>query len=50
LIEKGLPCAWCFAAGGALWTVAELLFESKKLIPALQQLFAQRKKVYCYYK
>jgi hypothetical protein len=24
--------------GGALWTVPELLFESKKLIPALQQL------------
>jgi len=24
--------------GGPLWTVPELLFESKKLIPALQQL------------
>jgi len=24
--------------GGAFWTVPELLFESKKLIPSLQQL------------
>jgi hypothetical protein len=24
--------------GGALWTVSELLFERKKLIPALQQV------------
>jgi len=27
--------------GGALWTVSELLFESKGLIPALQQLLAE---------
>jgi hypothetical protein len=33
------PNRYCFQFnGGALWTVPELLFESKKLIPALQQL------------
>jgi hypothetical protein len=27
-----------FSDGGAFWTVPELLFESKRLIPALEQL------------
>jgi len=32
------PCKY----GGAFWTVPELLFESVKLIPALQQFLSGR--------
>ncbi len=42
--RKGLESVrsrYCFRFdGGALWTVPELLFESRNLIPTLQQLLA----------
>jgi len=31
--------------GGPFWTAPELVFESKKLIPALQQLITQLYKI-----
>jgi len=37
-VQLGFRGSGLFCNGGALWTVPELLFESKGLIPALQQL------------
>jgi len=38
VMQDKMPVLSIVQNGGPLWTVPELMFDSKKLIPALQQL------------